>query len=109
MKKVIISNENCEAEAAMLVEVLFGKRLVIVSYAATKDRPIDLRILPEVKILAGFTFEKGRLNIPLIPRRNICWDLTKEKVSLTYRDDGSIVLERVINENNIIYRTIMAF
>lgn len=109
MKKITVNIENCEQIATGLVTELFGKRLIIVSYAVMEARPIDLRILPEVKILAGFTFEKGRLNIPLTPRRNICWDLAKEKVILTYRDDGSIVLERVISDKNTIYRTIIAF
>ena len=111
MKKIVITYENCEMVAKDLVENLFGKRLMIASYVAPNTRPMDLdiRVLPEVKIVAGFTLDKGRLSIPLTPRRSISWDLSKEKVRLTYRDDGSILLERDLTPETTICRLIMAF
>lgn len=106
MKKILVTEENCEKVATDLVESLFGKKLVIVSFFSNSGEP---KIVSGVKILSGFTFDQGRLKIPLTPRRNIFWDVSKERVSLEYEDDGTVVIKRVLGNKGTIFRVIVAF
>ncbi|OGD81082.1 MAG: hypothetical protein A2320_05285 [Pseudomonadales bacterium GWC2_63_15] len=100
--------DNCEAVATELVEELFDKPLRVVSFFRGKGLSAEPKAIPAVvKLLSGFTFDNGRLVIPLKPIRNITWDLNKEKVTITYLDDGMVVIERDLGAEKTIFRVIV--
>lgn len=104
MKKIIVTSENCEEVAKELVDIIFDKQLTIVSFYTLRGGP---KTLTDVVSMSGFTFKNGLLKISLTPIRSILWDISKEKVSLTYEDNGTILLERILNEKEIIHRVIV--
>jgi len=108
VKTIIVTKENCEAVAGELVEKLFNKPLRVVSFFRGKGFSGEPKAIPAVlKLLSGFTFENGRLAIPLKPIRRITWDLNKEKVSITYLDEGLIIIERDLGSEKKIFRVIV--
>ncbi|HCQ30970.1 TPA: hypothetical protein DIU27_01110 [Candidatus Collierbacteria bacterium] len=108
MRKIIVTMENCEEVAAELVEELFDKPLRVVSFFRGKGLNSEPKAIPAVvKLLSGFTFENGRLIIPLKPIRRITWDLNNEKVSITYLDDGMVIIERALGTEKTIFRVIV--
>jgi hypothetical protein len=107
LTKIRVTQENCEQIAQELVERLFDKDLTMVSSFVGIAGSEDPKIISGVKLLSGFTLEEGRLRIPLKPRRNIFWDVAKEKVFVTFHDNGVILIERDLGDSKKIYRTIV--
>lgn len=114
MRKIIVTLENCETVAAELVDELFDKPLMVVSIAVGANLKDELRTIPEPsKIMSGFTFENGLVTIPLVtlllePSRKLSWDVVKEKVTITYLDNGSVRIERVdFEKSKTIFRMII--
>ena len=106
MKKVIVTVENCEEVAKELAEYLFDKPLRISTFFLRERKIEGPYEVSEVKALSGFSYQGGKLTIRLTPRRTIFWDVSKEKVLVIYRKDGSIVIEREIEKNTTIFRNI---
>ncbi len=107
MDKIFVTKDNCVQIAQEIVERLFDKDLTIVSSYAGITGGEGPRIMSDVKLLSGFTFENGRLRIPLKPRRNIFWDIAKEKVFVTFLDNGVILIERNLGDSKQIFRAII--
>ena len=107
MDKILVTKDNCVQIAQEIVERLFDKDLTIVSSFSGIAGCQDPKIISNVKLLSGFTFENGRLRIPLKPRRNIFWDL-KEEVSITFLDDGVILIKRDLGNSKKIFRAIVS-
>ncbi|NCP47446.1 hypothetical protein AUJ42_03135 [Candidatus Collierbacteria bacterium CG1_02_44_10] len=116
MKTIIVTMENCEEVAGELVEELFDIPLRMVSVVTGPGIRAELRTFPEepIKVMSGFSFRNGLLTIRSITvfslkaSRKISWDVSKEKVTVTYLDSGSIRIERKeLGKEKVISRMIV--
>ncbi len=106
MTHVTVTSENCATVAQDLIDFLKDKEFSIVSYFKG-DRSSDPRGLSLRKIKGGFSLKNGVLKIPLLPSRNITWDVNKETVIVTHHDNDMILIERIVNDKSTIFRMIV--
>ena len=109
MSGIEVTKENCEKVGRELLQRLTGCNLTIVSFYADPNRLDQPSVIQGVKVSGGFAhdFEKGTFKIELSPRRNIFWDSVKEKVTVTYLDDGVVVIQRSLPMKKAIQRVVI--
>ncbi len=105
-KMLIMNMEDGEKAARKLMRILEGKVFDIVSFhtAHHTDMTVleDARVAEDVRMIV-----RGKLfKIPLIPRRNICFDI-RETVTVEFVSDRRVDIVRKLNQNDTVFRVIL--
>lgn len=109
MATFLVNAKNCEEEGKNLLQKLIGYKLTIISYYTGAGHVVLPTVVSDVKVTGEFSFdeEEGRFKIELTPRRSIFWDVLTEQVTISYLDDGVIVIQRIIKGTKSIQRVII--
>jgi len=120
MDRVVpVSFENTGLVAAELVEKLKNRTFTVTSFyrntAAGQETPkiisglqlYDGVLPPEYDNSKGYVVDGGRTIILLTPRRKISWDLIVENVTVTFLDDGNIIIQRILPNDSTLWRILI--
>lgn len=114
-----VTDFNCLAVAGELVSRLRNKTFSIESFETNVyPRPISktvsgLRLYDEDPIPGfdpelGYHFESDVLTIPVSPKRKLGWNMSTDKVTIIFHEDGRITIDKSLL-NAIFYTMIISF
>lgn len=93
---VSVNLENCKDIAQRIIDSLKGKVFSVASLYTNVPTKKEIPTVVSGLVLdsSPYNLEEGKLSIKFSPRRKLFWDLSVEQVSVTFLDDGNLIIER---------------